>query len=294
MAVIAHLRRGAALMARVYAQGVFRQRRLDGVVISVGNLTVGGTGKTPMVLWIAERLLAEGKSAGILRAGIEGGPWRPQPNLQTPGASETSSTSDEVQLLRSRLADRVMFGIGADRYKNGVALADRGVKWFILDDGFQHLQAVAKRGHRFDRCEQTFWRRAFAAGGTFARAARGVEARGFDRHHAQRPCTGDRVGCAALFKRTHLLRAHGIEFSPLALGAAPSFDRNARQSAVCFLRDRQPGAFVADLREWGFQIVGHKFFRDHHRYSPADMAEIEKEAKKAGATGVDLHGERQL
>ena len=55
----------AALRARAYAREIFRRRRLDGVVISVGNLTVGGTGKTPMVLWIAERLLAEGKSVGI-------------------------------------------------------------------------------------------------------------------------------------------------------------------------------------------------------------------------------------
>jgi tetraacyldisaccharide 4'-kinase len=47
-----------------------------------------------------------------------------------------------------------------------------------------------------------------------------------------------------------------------------------------------PGAFLADLREWGFQIVGHKFFRDHHHYSPADIAEIEKEARKAGASGL--------
>ena len=51
---VAHLR------ARAYRKGIFRQRRLEGVVISVGNLTVGGTGKTPMTLWIAERLVAEG------------------------------------------------------------------------------------------------------------------------------------------------------------------------------------------------------------------------------------------
>ncbi len=44
-----------------YARGIFRTRKLPGTVISVGNLTVGGTGKTPMVLWIAERLAGEGK-----------------------------------------------------------------------------------------------------------------------------------------------------------------------------------------------------------------------------------------
>jgi tetraacyldisaccharide 4'-kinase len=54
---VAHLR------ARAYRKGILKQQHLDGTVISVGNLTTGGTGKTPMVLAIAEHLLAEGKNA---------------------------------------------------------------------------------------------------------------------------------------------------------------------------------------------------------------------------------------
>lgn len=47
-----------------------------------------------------------------------------------------------------------------------------------------------------------------------------------------------------------------------------------------------PAAFVADLRDWGFQISGHRFFPDHHRYTARDIAEIERDAKAAGAEGV--------
>src|ERR1700722_20183330 len=131
----------ARIRALGYRKKILRQRRLDGVVISIGNLTVGGTGKTPMVLWIAERLLAEGKSVAILTRGYRGKNVGAAPsNLETSAGSEIPSTSDEVQLLRSRLGDRVLFGVGPDRYKNGAALAGRGAKWFILDDGFQHLQ----------------------------------------------------------------------------------------------------------------------------------------------------------
>ncbi len=89
------------LKARAYEKGLLRQRRLNGVVISVGNITTGGTGKTPMVLWLAERLLAEGKKPGILTRGYRG------------EASAIGSTSDEVQLLQARLGDRVAFGVGA-------------------------------------------------------------------------------------------------------------------------------------------------------------------------------------
>ena len=62
------------IRAQAYRRGIFRPRRIDGVVISVGNLTVGGTGKTPMVLWIAQRLLAEKKNVGILTRGYRGKP----------------------------------------------------------------------------------------------------------------------------------------------------------------------------------------------------------------------------
>src|SRR5271156_6844347 len=111
---VAHLR------ARAYHRGILRQRRLDGRVISVGNLTTGGTGKTPMVLWIAQRLLTEGKSTGILTRGYRG------------EGDAAASTSDEVQLLRARLGERVELGVGADRFASGTELAKGGVEAFVL------------------------------------------------------------------------------------------------------------------------------------------------------------------
>src|SRR6266403_3077622 len=86
-----------------YARGWIKAKRLRAKVISVGNLTVGGTGKTPMVLWLAEKFLAEGKSVAILSRGYRG----------------TGGTSDEVEMMKERLGDRVVFGVGPDRYKEG-------------------------------------------------------------------------------------------------------------------------------------------------------------------------------
>src|SRR5580698_8260372 len=114
-----------------YARGIFKTKTLPGTVICVGNLTVGGTGKTPMVMWIAERLAAEGKHAAILTRGYRG-----TADANAPGVPQ----SDEVALLRERLSGKVQIGVGADRYKNGEALARHGVDWFVLDDGFQHVK----------------------------------------------------------------------------------------------------------------------------------------------------------
>src|SRR5215467_3408584 len=113
------------LRTRLYEKGWLKSKRLNTTVISVGNLTVGGTGKTPMVLWLAEKFISEGKSVAILSRGYHG----------------SGGTSDEVELLKHRLGDRVLFGVGKDRFRAGAALASRKpIDIFLLDDGFQHLQ----------------------------------------------------------------------------------------------------------------------------------------------------------
>jgi tetraacyldisaccharide 4'-kinase len=276
----------AALRARAYAGGICRERRLDGVVISVGNLTVGGTGKTPMVLWIAEHLLAEGKSVGILTRGYRGKSAGAATKSKTAGGSEIISTSDEVQLLKSRLSNRVLFGIGANRYKNGLALADRGVKWFILDDGFQHLQLARNVDIVLIDASKPF------GGGHLLPAGRLREPRGALKRadaivitrSSHAPAIESVVrhysGAPIFYSRTEL---HSVR-SRSGAQRTPAELRGKAFYAFCGIGN--PGAFYADLREWGFQIVGNKSFRDHHRFTTADMAEIEKEARKARASGL--------
>src|SRR5580704_15049791 len=112
------------IRAWLYQNGWLKQQRLRGKVISVGNLTVGGTGKTPMVLWLAEKLLAEGKRVAILSRGYRG----------------SGGTSDEIELMKHRLQRRVTFGVGKDRFAEGHRIEQQEpVDIFLLDDGFQHL-----------------------------------------------------------------------------------------------------------------------------------------------------------
>src|SRR6202035_4187 len=111
------------LRALLYACGWRKQKRLSGRVISVGNITVGGTGKTPMVIWLAEKFLREGKRVAILSRG-DGG---------------SDGSSDEIELMKERLRGRALFGVGKNRYDAGHRLEAEGVDVFLLDDGFQHL-----------------------------------------------------------------------------------------------------------------------------------------------------------
>ncbi len=122
----------ARLRAWMYVNGWLKQERLKGIVISVGNMTVGGTGKTPMVIWLADKFLAEGKSVAVLSRGYRG-------SSGTSDDRGSSGTSDEIELMKRRLCGRVLFGVGKNRLAEGRRLEANGVDIFLLDDGFQHL-----------------------------------------------------------------------------------------------------------------------------------------------------------
>ena len=264
------------LRARAYKKGLLRQQRLPGVVISVGNITTGGTGKTPMVLWLAERLLAEGKKTGILTRGYRG------------KTSLTGSTSDEVQLLQTRLGDRVAFGIGTDRFARGSELARRGIGWFILDDGFQHLQLARDVDIVLIDATNPF------GGGHLLPAGR-----------LREPKTA--ISRADIVVITRSAHAPALEAAIRRESHAPIFYAGVRLDSVTPWRPKNaereiadmqrkklfafcgignPSAFVANLREWGFQIVAERFFPDHHRYTPEDIQVIESEARRAGADAL--------
>jgi tetraacyldisaccharide 4'-kinase len=273
--------------AQAYRRGIFRQKRIDGVVISVGNLTVGGTGKTPMVLWIAQRLLAEQKSVGILTRGYRG--KSPAAASKQSGGAPFEIVSDEVELLKARLGEGVAFGVGADRFSRGEELANRGIRWFILDDGFQHRQLARDVDIVLIDATNPF------GGGHL-----------LPRGRLREPRSG--LARADLIVITRSEHAPAIEAAVRHDAAAPVFYARPRLDSVRLasgsesvelpLRDARarklfafcgignPSAFLADLRDWGFQITGHSFFRDHHRYTQQDIAAIETEARNSGAEAV--------
>jgi tetraacyldisaccharide 4'-kinase len=118
---------------------VARRRHLEVPVISVGNITVGGTGKTPMVLHLTRRLKDAGWNPGILTRGY--GRHSPHPHQAVAAGAHlpVSQSGDEPQLfLRAGVAP---VGIGADRWRVGQLLErEFGVDVVVLDDGFQHAR----------------------------------------------------------------------------------------------------------------------------------------------------------
>jgi len=129
------------LRARLYQWGWLAQRKLPVPVISVGNLTVGGTGKTPVVIRLAEWLLAEGRRVAILSRGY-GRTSRSKRLIVSDGAQllvGPHEAGDEPFLIATRCPTAIV-AVGADRYELGQWVLSRfPIDCILLDDGFQHL-----------------------------------------------------------------------------------------------------------------------------------------------------------
>jgi tetraacyldisaccharide 4'-kinase len=125
----------ARLRASAYRSGVLASRGLPVPVLVVGNISVGGTGKTPLVIWLVRRLQAGGRRPGVLTRGYRGGAARwPRPVHQD---SDPRLVGDEAVLLARRCRCPVV--AGPDRVAGGRMLVwDQGCDLVLCDDGLQH------------------------------------------------------------------------------------------------------------------------------------------------------------
>jgi len=132
---------GGVVTARnaLYDRGVLRARRLQGAVISVGNLSAGGSGKTPFVMLLGELLKARGIKFDVLSRGYG---RRSKGVLLVDPAGLPDQFGDEPLLIARKLLAPVI--VGEDRYQAGRFAESRfGAQLHLLDDGFQH-RALAR------------------------------------------------------------------------------------------------------------------------------------------------------
>ena len=264
---------GAVVRARVwmYQRGWLKQNRLKGTVISVGNLTVGGTGKTPMVIWLAERFLAEGKRVAILSRGYRG----------------SNGTSDEVELMKFRLQERVAFGVGKDRFAEGQRLQSKQpIDIFLLDDCFQHLQIARDLDILLVDSSRPLRNEFLLPSGRLREPRSAI--------HRADIVIFTRVNDQLSLKRaiqefpqfpifpasTQLIRYRRMTSNQGDL--VPDFELPP-QPIFVFCGIGNPEAFFADVDRWGNVTAGRAVYRDHHFYSGADIRRLEDSARAAGA-----------
>jgi tetraacyldisaccharide 4'-kinase len=128
----------AALRRLAFRVGLLRSIRMDRPVIVVGNISVGGTGKTPLVIWITEFLQARGATVGVVTRGY-GGSATSWPQVVTKD-SQAQDVGDEAVLIAHRTAALVV--AGPDRVATARRAIELGATVIVLDDGLQHYRLV--------------------------------------------------------------------------------------------------------------------------------------------------------
>jgi 3-deoxy-D-manno-octulosonic-acid transferase/tetraacyldisaccharide-1-P 4'-kinase len=295
----------AWLRLSAYRHGFLRSRRLPATVISVGNLTVGGTGKTPFVAWLAERLQRDGRRVAILSRGYRG---FGRGFAEAVGKNGAPAAADEPELLRASLSRRIPIAIGRDRYQAAQPLLARGVNWFVLDDGFQRLQLHRDVDVVLVDATDPFGGGLLPAGrareprSALRRAdilviTRAIRAPGLEaalRRYSDAPIFYATTVWDELVPLTaqDATGATGSGISPTAAGgsAQPTPSSNGQPRYFAFCGIGNPDAFFSDLRRWSGQlrgtVVGERAFPDHHRYSPEDLSAVERAARESGGTAL--------
>jgi len=238
-------------------------------VICVGNVTVGGTGKTPVALWLGRFLAAEGLSPAYLSRGYGGsaqGPLRVDPE-----AHEADFVGDEPLLL----AGVAPTWIGADRVASAKAAVAAGADCLILDDGFQNPRLAKTVSLVVVDAVVGFGNGKVMPAGPCREPVRA----GLSRADAVVLIGADARGLATRLQR--LLPVFAARLVPRA-DAAKFKDREV----VAFAGIGRPEKFFETLAELGAKVVRRFAFTDHHPYSQADIQPILDDAYRRHAVPV--------
>jgi tetraacyldisaccharide 4'-kinase len=224
-----------------------------------------------MVLWLAQRFLAQGKKVAVLTRGYKG----------------SQGSSDEIEMLKRRLDRKVLFGVGSDRFASGTRLeSENKIDVFLLDDGFQHLQLARDLdilmldGSR--ELEKEWLLPAGALREPIA-ARRRADILVISRK-LERPLTEakDAQSFSIFCAQTRLLGfrrfGSGDEEKYVAeLGSGPF---------VAFCGIGNPTGFFDDLCRWHVPLAVKEAYPDHHRYSSKELAKLCSIAERCGASGL--------
>jgi tetraacyldisaccharide 4'-kinase len=289
----------ARLRRRLYTLGRLESRRLPCPVISVGNLTLGGTGKTPLVVHLAERIRKMGYRPVILSRGYKGLAEK-NGAVVSDGCNllcDARQAGDEPYLMAA-LLPAVPVVVGRERYRNGMDAVRRfQPDLMILDDGFQHLQLKRDIDLLLLDAQRPFGNGHILPRGTLREPAASLLAADAvvltRRRQAGGGVRGDLIRRAKprpVFSSDHqpMVRkvlASGQPVENLAFGCGPDLDIDFKEKRVfAFAGLGRNDAFFRAIAVLGARLQGTLGFDDHHPFTGNDLRRIAKSAERVGAT----------
>jgi tetraacyldisaccharide 4'-kinase len=296
---------GAAvkLRASAYRSGRLASRKLPCRVISIGNITTGGTGKTPMTLYLAERLQRSGWRTAVVSRGYKGGAEE-NGGIVSDGRKillNSAAAGDEPYLLASRLLSvAVPVVVGRKRYDAGML----AVKHFkpdviILDDAFQHLQLARDIDLVLVDSRRPFGNTHLLPRGTLREPMSALSrgdifvltrtASGPNRIEGETLPNGLLRG-RPLYRSVHVPELvswieAGRRMAPHPTDRLEAADtkRLAGRRVFAFAGIADNSDFKKTVQDLNCDLSGFKGFTDHHQYAERDVAALLRAARQSGA-----------
>ncbi len=269
------------LRACCYRLGIFATRHLPRPVISIGNITVGGTGKTPVTVLIARMLMERGLKVAVLSRGY-GGSLEGQTAVVSDGSSLllTPDQCGDEPVLLARSLPGLLVVIGSDRYQAGLLACEQlDPDIFLLDDGFQHL-----RLHRDLDILLLDYRRPFGNGLALPAGLMREPSSAAQRADLLilTRCTDDAtvtVPCLPVCRSTHRLSS----FRRLADNATLDAATLGQTRVAAFAGIADPAAFFSNLEQLGIRPVATLSLPDHEPYGRETLEKLNQLARSSKA-----------
>jgi len=253
-----------SLRRQAYNRGLLAVRRVPVPVISIGGITIGGSGKTPVAAEVARLLLNRGIKVGVVTGGY-GGRARHKPTLvPLDGTSGLCRDfGDETALLAGWLAKSAGASLAAGKDKAGAAAlaAAQGAQVVVVDDGFSHLRLHRDLDILVLDPEEPLMPLPLGRAREPAAACAFADLIWHHSRQGRAPSSSANASVSSQYVPTQLKGADGR-----VLGKASSL-RGKRVFLVAGIA--RPGAFLEMVRGLGAQVVGQTFIRDHWPFSPA-------------------------
>ncbi len=280
----------------LYERGFFKSFSLGVPVISVGNITVGGTGKTPLVAFVAEILAKEGKKVCILTRGY--GRENPGKRVLVSDSEnilvEARQAGDEPFELAGKLLGKAFVIADADRVSAGIWAREKfAVTAFVLDDAFQHRKV--KRDLNIVAIDATnpFGNEKILPSGILRESLKNLKRADLiviTRANLSNEIENLKSKIAKYNADCPIIVSHNkisnlIELKEFHAKTRKTKDKGQRtkDSFFAFCALGNPENFFSQLRREGFNLIAAEKFPDHHFYTQKDVEKLEQKAIRAKA-----------
>ena len=278
---------GYSLVVRLrnllYSKGLLKVHHVDASVLCVGNITVGGTGKTPLVVWLCNlitqnpKLKTQNYKSAILTRGYKA------------RTQENKDFKDEIAILAESCPEAEVI-VNPDRFAGATEAIDKyAAKVLIMDDGFQHRRLARDLDIAAIDATQPFGYGKMLPAGLLREPVSSLNRAG-----AVVITRCDQVTEAQLSELEQKLRAinpgmiiarsiHKPVYAKSTKNKEISIEDLKRKKVFAFCGIGNPDAFLNTIKNLGAELAGSKVYDDHYHYTDACLTEISEQAKELGA-----------